>query len=77
MALDRAVIIASAVKHGISNDSPSDLYASAIYAFADEMIAIGVADERERAAKVCEDLDMFNYDDPGESYSNAIRKGGE
>ena len=35
------------------------------------------ADEREACAKVCEDLDAWNMDDPGSTAAEAIRARGQ
>lgn len=37
----------------------------------------GAAVEREECAKVCEDLEAFDYDDPGSSAAAAIRARGK
>jgi hypothetical protein len=38
--------------------------------------ADAIADEREACAKVCEDLEAWNMDDPGSSAAKAIRARG-
>jgi hypothetical protein len=50
-----------------------------VYAFIDALKAFEAlvrADEREACAKVCEDLEAWNMDDPGSSASKAIRARG-
>jgi len=42
-----------------------------------DMIAAGIAAEREECAKVCEDLDGWNMDDPASTAAEAIRARGQ
>jgi hypothetical protein len=43
-----------------------------------ERFAVAVAEhEREQCAKVCEELDAWNEDDPGSSAATAIRARGQ
>jgi hypothetical protein len=44
-------------------------------AYARQAVQEAVEAERERAAKVCEDLSAFDMDDPGASAAAAIRSG--
>ncbi len=39
----------------------------------EEFAALCCEVEREECARVCEDLDAFDYDDPGSSAASAIR----
>lgn len=39
----------------------------------ERLVELARADEREACAKVCEDLDAWNEDDPGGSAAKAIR----
>ena len=42
----------------------------------EHLVAFARADEREACAKVCEELLMWNEDDPGSSAAKAIRARG-
>ena len=54
------------LEQAVQEAAPNELYK---YAFA-RLVA---AAEREACAKVCEELDAWNEDDPGSSAADAIR----
>lgn len=54
-----------AIEAGFTVQSDEWLFAEMLGRFA-KLVA-------EDCAKVCEDVDMFNYDDPGSTYARAIR----
>ena len=54
-----------------------DGYEENLERFAALVAAAAKAEEREACAKVCEDLDAWDEDDPGRSASRAIRARGQ
>ena len=60
-------------KRGAAHDTPDGLAQTALMA-VQSCVALLVGAERERCAQVCEDSDVFVYDDPGGFFAGLVRK---
>ena len=58
-------------------DSVQQIWDECIRKSIEEQIKEAVEAEREACAKMCEDLEVFNEDEPGRSAANAIRARGQ
>jgi len=69
-------IIEMARKAGFEDGISAFIGLATFKRFASLVRADAIADEREACAKVCEDLEAWNMDDPGSSAAKAIRARG-
>jgi hypothetical protein len=61
--------------HALNYRTAHTVHAQAMYEELERYVRAAILAERERCAKVCEELPAWNMDDPGESAAAAIRRG--
>ena len=74
--VNKELIIQMAREAGFCHDINNGIYICAPM-HIERFAALVAAAEREACAKVCEDLDAWNLDDPGSTAAAAIRARGQ